>query len=285
MKIKILLIVLFFDTMTLAAQGKLALFFDFNKDVINEKSDLEFDSWLKHSKDKEILKIQGYCDSVDTNSYNKELSARRASNVLSLLKRNNVQINENFELSGFGEDFSQSKIQSENRKVLVYYVEKPLAKSLGQKSRDNENLSFESTQNEKLAVDPMENNDGLNEKISKARIGDLIKLENLNFYFNSEKIIKRSEPILLDLLFALESNPKLKIEIHGHICCNSDPSDLKLSYRRSKFVFDYLIKNGIDTDRLGHRGFGSSRPIHSLPEKNEAERIANRRVEILIIKK
>jgi outer membrane protein OmpA-like peptidoglycan-associated protein len=267
--------------MALSAQDKLALFFDFNQDIINEKSQHDFCKWLEHSKGKEILKIQGFCDSIDSNSYNKELSFRRANNVLALLEFNKVHLSEKLELYGLGEDFQQLKNQSDNRKVLVYYQDKI---SINKKT-DNENLVFEKDQVKEGSVNETKKNISLIEKVNKAKVGDLIKLENLNFYFNSEKIIIESEPILSDLLQVLKMNPQLKIYIYGHICCNENPNDVKLSYRRSKFIFDYLIRNGIATSRLGHKGFGSSRPIYALPEKNEAERIANRRVEILVVKK
>lgn len=280
MKIRLFLI-LFFYIITLSAQDKLVLFFDFNQDIINEKSQQDFCKWLEHSKGKEILKIQGYCDSIDSNSYNKELSFRRANNVLALLEFNKVHLSEKLELYGLGEDFEQLKNQSDNRKVLVYYQDKI---SINKKT-DNENLVFEKDQVKEVPVNETKNNISLIEKVNNAKIGDLIKLENLNFYFNSERIITESEPILSDLLQVLKMNPQLKIYVYGHICCNNNPNDVKLSYRRSKFVFDYLIRNGIATSRLGHRGFGSSRPIYALPEKNEAERIANRRVEILVVKK
>ena len=272
---------MFFYIITLSAQDKLVLFFDFNQDIINEKSQQDFCKWLEHSKDKEILKIQGFCDSIDSNSYNKELSFRRANNVLALLEFNKVHLSEKLELYGLGEDFEQLKNQSDNRKVLVYYQDKI---SINKKT-DNENLVFEKDQVKEVPVNETKNNISLIEKVNNAKIGDLIKLENLNFYFNSERIITESEPILSDLLQVLKMNPQLKIYVYGHICCNNNPNDVKLSYRRSKFVFDYLIRNGIATSRLGHRGFGSSRPIYALPEKNEAERIANRRVEILVVKK
>jgi outer membrane protein OmpA-like peptidoglycan-associated protein len=284
MKIKLFLI-LFLNIMALAAQNKVAVFFDFNQDEMNEKSSKEFCKWIENSKDKEILKIQGFCDSIDSNSYNKELSFRRANNVLAFLERNKVQINKNFELKGLGEDFQQSNNASENRKVLIYYQDKVAIKSSGQKIIEEGSLGIENNEDKKVVINETQKKGALIEKINNSKVGDLVKLENLNFYFNSEKIIIESEPILLDLLQVLKMNPQLKIDIHGHICCNNNPNDVKLSFRRSKFVFDYLIRNGIATSRLGYRGFGSNRPIYSLPEKNEAERIANRRVEILIVKK
>lgn len=265
----------------MSAQDKLTLFFDFNQDLINEKSQLDFCTWLAQSKGKEIFKIQGYCDSIDSNSYNKELSFRRANNVLALLEFNKVHLSEKLELYGLGEDFQQLKNQGDNRKVVVYYQDKTSVR----KKTENENVVSENNQDKEVAVKDTKRNSWLIEKVKNARVGDLIKLENLNFYFNSEKIIKESETILSDLLQVLKMNPQLKIYVHGHICCNNDPNDVRLSYRRSKFVFDYLIRNGIATSRLGHRGFGSTKPIYALPEKNEAERIANRRVEILVVKK
>ena len=283
MKIRLFLI-LFLNIMALSAQNKVVVFFDFNQDEMNEKSNQEFCTWIENSKDKEILKIQGFCDSIDSNSYNKDLSFRRANNVLALLERNKVQINKNFELKGLGEDFQQSKNASENRKVLIYYHDKLAIKSSDPKKIEGGSLSIEDNQDKKVVNNETQKNGALIEKINNSKVGDLVILENLNFYFNSEKIILESEPILLDLLQVLKTNPRLKIDIHGHICCNSNPNDVKLSYRRSKFVFDYLIKNGIATSRLGYRGYGSNRPIYALPEKNEAERIANRRVEILIVK-
>ncbi|UQD56375.1 OmpA family protein [Flavobacterium sp. K5-23] len=283
MRVRICLVFLFFNLISVSGQEKLELFFDFNRDVINEKSNLDFNNWLVKSKDKEVLKIYGYCDSVDTNLYNKELSSRRANNVLSLIRFNNVQLSKDFEINGYGEDFEPSKVLSENRKVVIYYVEKL-------KSKDNETngvnvLIVQKRQKDNPLISSLDTENSLKNEISKAKAGDLIRLENLNFHFNSEKITERSEPILLNLLGILKSNPKLNIEIHGHICCNNNPNDVKLSYRRSKFVFDYLIKNGIATARLGHRGFGSTRPIYALPEKNEEERLKNRRVEIKIMKK
>lgn len=280
MKIRLFLI-LFFYIITLSAQDKFELFFDFNQDIINEKSQKDFCKWLAYSKSKEIVKIQGYCDSIDSNSYNKELSFRRANNVRALLAFNKVYLSEKLELVALGEDFQQLKNQSINRKVVVYYKDKTSIK----KKNDADTLVFENTQAKDLPVNEIKNTVSLLEKVNRAKVGDIIKLENLNFYFNSEKIIRESEPILSDLLQVLKMNPQLKIYIYGHICCNSDPNDVKLFYRRSKFVFDFLIRNGIATSRLGHRGFGSSRPIFALPEKNETERIANRRVEILVVKK
>ncbi|MFT5254491.1 MAG: outer membrane protein OmpA-like peptidoglycan-associated protein [Flavobacteriales bacterium] len=278
---KSLIVFFFYCFISLSAQEKLALFFDFNRDVINEKSVVDFRTWLQTADKVTILKIEGFCDSIATTTYNKKLASRRVNTVFELLENNAIPINDKIELNAVGENFPQSKNQSENRKVIVYYQ---FSKIINVKVKGPIAIVDKTKQQqEELSAQPQ--NSTLLHQLENAKVGDLIQLQNLNFYFNSEKIMTESEPILANLLNALKMNTQLKINIHGHICCNIDPNDVKLSYRRSKFIFDYLIRNGIATERLGHRGFGSSKPLYRLPERNEAERVANRRVEILIMQK
>ena len=86
----------------------------------------------------------------------------------------------------------------------------------------------------------------------------------------------------------MKENPKLKIEVQGHICCvyNGDGDDLdtgerNLSVARAKAICDFLIKNGIDASRLSYRGFGSSKRLPNISIFDSK----NRRVEILILDK
>ena len=55
----------------------------------------------------------------------------------------------------------------------------------------------------------------------------------------------------------------------------------RLSKKRAKSVLIYLINAGISKDRLSARGFGFTNPVYAHP-KNEMEKEANRRVEVLI---
>ena len=59
--------------------------------------------------------------------------------------------------------------------------------------------------------------------------------------------------------------------------------DTKLSYRRAIVILKYLTNKGIQVNRMNFKGYGSNDPIYRLPERNELERAANRRVEIVII--
>lgn len=80
--------------------------------------------------------------------------------------------------------------------------------------------------------------------------------------------------------------PKLKIDIQGHICCQSlreADKIVDIAKVRALAVYVFLINNGIKEDRLSYQSFKSTKPIYPIPEKNEEQRIANRRVEIMIL--
>lgn len=119
-------------------------------------------------------------------------------------------------------------------------------------------------------------------KIASAPKGEKLKLENLNFYINTFAVMPESRSKMYELLYVLQKNINLKIEIQGHLCC-SPVDKQKLSTQRAKAIYNFLINNDIDKSRLSYKGFGSTHPLYPLPEKSEEERAANRRVEIMII--
>jgi len=119
-------------------------------------------------------------------------------------------------------------------------------------------------------------------KVGEAKKGEKLKIDNLNFIINTFAVVPESRGKLYELLLVLQRNPQLKIEIQGHLCCM--PNDrLDLSTQRAKAIYNFLVANEIYPGRLSYKGFGSTQPIYPLPEKDEKERAANRRVEILIV--
>ena len=242
---------LFFTS--LFAQEKVELFFDFNQNQPNLKSEIALKKWMKENQYAEVYQLQGYCDTVDTKDYNFKLAERRVRSVESFFIQNQIKISDSIARISFGEAFEFSSNQAENRKVVFYYF------------TNLENKSF-------------------SEKVKNSKKGELLNLKGMNFYNMSDKILPESESVLVQLFQIMKTNPTLKIEIQGHICCN--PLEVQdISTKRAKTVYDYLVKNGIDKNRMDFKGFASSRPIYPLPEKDEAERIANRRVELLILEK
>lgn len=283
------------------SQNKLDVFFDFNKDVPNEASQIKIHQWVLDNKTAEITKVLGYCDSVDDSNYNRELAMRRVNSMVEFFNKSNIKVSDKVVLKAIGKDFKYSKNQSENRKVEVFYnliKEKNANAKNAQtipngpfgRGRTKEVTTEETKEEDILEVADKEalveaERSTLESKFYKAKKGDLVRINNINFYFNSERVMDESLPLLDELLDIMMNNPKLVIEIHGHICCNPNPNDTKLSYRRALVILKYLTKYGVNVDRLAFRGYGSNDPIYKVPERNEKERAANRRVEILIVNK
>ena len=81
----------------------------------------------------------------------------------------------------------------------------------------------------------------------------------------------------------MQNNPEVSIEIGGHTDNKGSAAYNKtLSENRAKSVYDYLIDNGIDTDRLTYKGYGFEEPIAD--NQTEKGRAKNRRTEFKIIK-
>ncbi|MEO7173825.1 OmpA family protein [Flavobacterium sp.] len=282
-------------------QNKFDVFFDFNKDIPNEASQIKINQWVLDNKNAEIIKILGYCDSVDDSKYNKDLAMRRVNAMVSIFTNNNIKIADKVALKAFGKDFKYSKNQSDNRKVEVFYnvteakntevkpaqtiPDGPFGKRQVKEAPAEETAEQDILEPGDLDVLVEEERSKLESKFENAKKGDLVRINNINFYFNSERIMDQSMPLLDELLDIMINNPNMIIEIHGHICCNPNPNETKLSYRRALIIFKYLNNYGIDLSRLAFRGYGSNDPIYKVPERNEKERAANRRVEILIVNK
>lgn len=263
----------------LSAQEKLDVFFDFNKSNPNSNSIEVLNQWIKQNATAEVYKMEGYCDTVDSKTYNLKLAERRIHTIEAILKLNKIKVSDKVERIPFGEDFNFSLNQDENRKVSFMYriLDEPIIETL---------LTIEEKSKEESTVEKIEKERiSLLDKFEKAKIGDRIVINNIHFQFNSEIIIPESEPLVEQLLFVMELNPDLEIKVLGHICCNPDPKDTKLSYRRALKIFNYLRDNGIQLRRLAYKGFGSNEPVYPIPEKNEEEKIVNRRVEIEIVRK
>ena len=241
------------------AQEQVTFYFDFNDASLKTALKQKLTNKLLENKI-EISKIEGFCDWKGTNDYNTELALKRVAVVQDFLKSKNAVFSDSYESKGFGEDFQQSEIQSENRKVIVYY-----------------------TKLSDAVLKPKKEENKLTSAVKLAKKGDLIVLKNMLFFNMSPDLKPSSKPILSELLAIMEQNPSLKIEIQGHICCEVRNDGTELSVARAKTVYDYLVLNKINQNRLNYKGFGNSRPLHPIPEQTDLQRNENRRVEILIV--
>lgn len=254
MKLKLVILLLFGSVLGFT-QKQFDVFFDFNKDFPNQSSILALNEWIANNKEIEITQLLGFCDSIDTKDYNKHLAERRIANVKILLEKSGLPFSQTWQQVAYGKDFKQSAVQADNRRVTIFYVDLP-------------SKAVESS---------------FAEKLKNAQAGETITLPNLYFFNNSARIVPKSESSLYDLHCFMEENPQIKIEIQGHICCQTEVDRNDVSTSRARAVYHYLLRNGIDRKRMRFKGFGISRPKHKIPERNETEADENRRVEILIL--
>jgi len=248
--------------------------------LINQyKSSAQFyklDSMLTQLGDKKLLlNINGYADFLGSNSYNKLLSSRRALVVKKYIQSKKLNIS-SIEIKALGELNSKSQTnlivgQPNQRRVDVIILN-----------------------NIKINNDPTKKQNNISSNNIKATIslkkGERTTLEGLSFEPGRHYLLPQSRPVLQSLLETLLKSEDLKIEIQGHICCKGDSDDgfdfdsnnNKLSENRAKVVYDFLIKNGIEPNRLNFVGFGHTQP-KVFPEQNTDDEQANRRVEIKVL--
>lgn len=246
-------------------QSKFTVYFDTDSYQLQLSELNRLDIFLKN-KDLQISKVIGYCDYRASNGYNDTLALKRAHFVYGIIQKltNQNQI----EIINKGENFEQDSDLKLNRKVEIFYNEVEV-----DEIRDKVDKIEEKKEDKK----------DLSQQVSTAKVGDKLILKNLHFYNRSGIFVPESRPILEELLKIMLSNPNLKIEIQGHICCQKGTDVEDTAKVRALAVYNYLIQNGIAKNRLSYKSFGSTRPIHTIPENNEDERNENRRVEIQIV--
>lgn len=123
-------------------------------------------------------------------------------------------------------------------------------------------------------------------KVSKLKKNENLKLHNLNFYGDSYEYLPTAIPSLNRLLSLMQNNSTLKILIEGHT--NGCPGGIEysqmLSENRAKTIKDFLIKNGINKQRLVSKGFNCSKMLYpNMKTNSDWEKMMNRRVEILVL--
>ncbi|MEE3327037.1 MAG: OmpA family protein [Myxococcota bacterium] len=108
-------------------------------------------------------------------------------------------------------------------------------------------------------------------------------LSGSNFATGSADLRPSALADLTAIAKVLEDNPSLRIQVEGHTdSTGSDAINQTLSTQRAEAVRTQLVKDGIASDRIEARGYGSSQPAAS--NGTSEGRAANRRVEIDVLR-
>ncbi|MCU0339683.1 MAG: OmpA family protein [Spirosomaceae bacterium] len=117
--------------------------------------------------------------------------------------------------------------------------------------------------------------------------GDVFTLENI--YYDLDKYFIRPEAAReLDKVVSLMNKyPEMQIELRSFTDSRaSDNYNLRLSERRARAAFDYLVRKGITPSRLEARGYGESELVNECDNDarcSEDEHRLNRRTEFKIL--
>ncbi len=112
---------------------------------------------------------------------------------------------------------------------------------------------------------------------------DKIQIRGTIFFTtDTANIEARSEPLLTEIADAMMRNPTvLKVEVQGHTDDKGTPEhNMDLAQRRAEAVKDWLVKAGVERDRMFAKGYGMEKPL--APNLTDAARAKNRRVEFMI---
>ena len=89
-----------------------------------------------------------------------------------------------------------------------------------------------------------------------------VKMENIFYEFGKWEVTKASEEELMKLVKLLQDNPNITIELSAHTDMKGNEEfNNELSQKRAQTCCDFLIKHGIEKERLTPVGYGKAKPV------------------------
>lgn len=103
------------------------------------------------------------------------------------------------------------------------------------------------------------------------------------FDAGSAAVKATTDATLLEIARTVKTRNRTFVDVLAHTDTSGTPEGNKvLSERRAAAVAAYLSGHGVSKARMASRGMGESAPLY-LPEQNETQKAANRRIEIRLV--
>ncbi len=102
----------------------------------------------------------------------------------------------------------------------------------------------------------------------------------IQFVVGKTDLTQESRTVLNSVAALLKQNAAVKAEVRGFTDSQGDEQkNIQLSQQRAQVVVDYLVQQGIASDRLTAKGLGEATPVAT--NDTEEGRAKNRRVEFI----
>ncbi len=167
--------------------------------------------------------------------------------------------------------------------------------------KSQQEINYQNPQGEGIVLD--ENSTVVPFELVRLQKGDIAVMYNVYFFKDAAVMRPESRYEVTSLLTMLQENPKYRIKIHGHtnggahgkiISLNADADNFfalnntkdgvgsakKLSEERAEVIRNFLVSNGVPSDRMQIKAWGGKRAIH---DKHSPQAQSNVRVEIEIL--
>lgn len=117
-------------------------------------------------------------------------------------------------------------------------------------------------QKQQLSTNGLKDSHTYKQDFTLAPISKPVTMGNIFFKFGSWELTPDSEDGLNALIKLLNDNPNITIEMAAHTdMIGSNAANQELSLKRAQSVVTYLIKHGIETERLTPVGYGEDKPV------------------------
>lgn len=120
-------------------------------------------------------------------------------------------------------------------------------------------------------------------KAEETERGLVLTLGDVLFESNRSDLKAESLDDLYVLVTFLKEHPDRNLLVEGHTdSVGGESHNIELSQQRAAAVREFLVRNGIDLERISEHGYGQAYPVASNATKSG--RRENRRVEIVILR-
>jgi outer membrane protein OmpA-like peptidoglycan-associated protein len=143
---------------------------------------------------------------------------------------------------------------------------------------------FDDCPNKPETDNGFEDDDGCPDTVPRRLRGFTGVMPGITFETGSARIASSSSPTLDEAVQTLEHNPKYDVEVVGHTDDTGDRNlNMRLSHQRAQSVKRYLVRKGIEPERIQTRGAGPDEPVAS--NDTAQGRAENRRIEFKVRKR